>query len=70
MQARLELVQQLWVYFSRLTGLCKVANLLVRPFLIWLFRAAESSGFKSSKLHNSSAETAMTAPQLSNSPQY
>lgn len=37
---------------------------------MWLFSALESSGFNSSKLHRSSADTDMTAPQLSNSPQY
>lgn len=39
-------------------------------FLIWLFSALESRGLRSSKLQSSSPETDMTAPQLSNSPQY
>lgn len=54
----------------RHTGLFSICCLLFRPFLMWLFNALESRGFKSSKLHNSSEETDMTAPQLSNSPQY
>lgn len=44
--------------------------LLFLPFLIWLFSALESSGLSSSKLQSNSFETDMTAPQLSNSPQY
>lgn len=44
--------------------------LLFLPFLMWLFRALESRGFRSSKLQSSSEDTDMTAPQLSNSPQY
>lgn len=44
--------------------------LFLLPFLMWLFRALESRGFSSSKLHRSSEETDITAPQLSNSPQY
>lgn len=44
--------------------------LLFLPFLMWLFKALESSGLSSSKLQSSSDETDMTAPQLSNSPQY
>lgn len=40
------------------------------PFLIWFFRAVESSGLSSSKLHSSSPDTDIMAPQLSNSPQY
>lgn len=43
---------------------------LFLPFLMWLFSALESSGFRSSNEHKSSPETLMTAPQLSNSPQY
>lgn len=54
----------------RHTGLFSICCLLFRPFLMWLFNALESRGFKSSKLHNNSEETDMTAPQLSNSPQY
>ena len=53
-----------------LTGLLSMFCLLLRPFLMWLFKALESRGLSSSKLHNSSSETAITAPQLSNSPQY
>lgn len=52
------------------TGLFNMLCLLFLPFLMWLLRALESSGFKSSKLQRSSADTDMTAPQLSNSPQY
>lgn len=52
------------------TGLLSICCLLFRPFLMWLFKAFESRGFKSSKLQSSSDETDMTAPQLSNSPQY
>lgn len=44
--------------------------LLFLPFLIWLLRALESRGLRSSKLQSSSEDTDMTAPQLSNSPQY
>lgn len=44
--------------------------LLFLPFLMWLFSALESNGLSSSKLQRSSADTDMTAPQLSNSPQY
>ena len=55
---------------KRLTGLFSIFCLLFRPFLMWLFKALESSGFRSSKLHSSSLDTDMTAPQLSNSPQY
>lgn len=44
--------------------------LLFRPFLMWLFKALESSGLSNSKLQSSSDDTDMTAPQLSNSPQY
>lgn len=43
---------------------------LFRPFLMWLFNALESRGLSSSKLHSNSPETDITAPQLSNSPQY
>lgn len=43
---------------------------LFRLFLIWLFNALESSGLRSSKLQSNSPDTDMTAPQLSNSPQY
>lgn len=43
---------------------------LFLPFLMWLFSATESRGLSNSKLQRSSAETDMTAPQLSNSPQY
>lgn len=39
-------------------------------FLMWLFSALESRGLRSSKLQSNSPETDMTAPQLSNSPQY
>jgi hypothetical protein len=53
-----------------LTGLLSMFWRSFRPFLIWRLRALESSGFSNSKLHNSSPETDMTAPQLSNSPQY
>lgn len=56
--------------FGRLTGLLNMLFLLLRPFLMWFFRAVESRGFKSSKLQRSSPETDMIAPQLSNSPQY
>jgi hypothetical protein len=52
------------------TGLFRMWFLLLRPFLMWFLRAFESSGLSSSKLHSSSDETDMTAPQLSNSPQY
>lgn len=55
---------------SRLTGLFNILFLLLRPFLMWLFSALESSGLSSSKLQRSSLETDITAPQLSNSPQY
>lgn len=54
----------------KLTGLLKVLLRLFLPFLMWLFSALESSGFKSSKLQSNSLETLITAPQLSNSPQY
>jgi hypothetical protein len=37
---------------------------------MWLFSALESRGLSSSKLQSNSEETDMTAPQLSNSPQY
>lgn len=37
---------------------------------MWLFSALESSGLRSSKLQSSAEDTDMTAPQLSNSPQY
>ena len=43
---------------------------LVLLFLIWLFNALESRGLSSSKLQSSSPDTDITAPQLSNSPQY
>ncbi len=43
---------------------------LFLPFLIWLFSALLSSGFSSSNEHSNSPETLITAPQLSNSPQY
>lgn len=52
------------------TGLLSICCRLLRPFLMWLLRALESSGFRSSKLHSNSEDTDMTAPQLSNSPQY
>ena len=52
------------------TGLFSMLFLLLRPFLMWLFKALESNGFSSSKLQRSSPDTDMTAPQLSNSPQY
>lgn len=52
------------------TGLLSMLLRRCLPFLICVLRAAESRGFSSSKLHRSSVETAMTAPQLSNSPQY
>lgn len=42
----------------------------LRPFLMCLFNAVESNGFNSSKLQSNSEDTDMTAPQLSNSPQY
>lgn len=54
----------------RHTGLLSIELRLFLPFLIWLFSADESSGFRSSKLQRSSEDTDMTAPQLSNSPQY
>lgn len=50
-------------------GLLSIELRLFLPFLIWLFSADESSGFRSSKLQRSSEDTDMTAPQLSNSPQ-
>jgi hypothetical protein len=53
-----------------LTGELSALFLLFRPFLIWLFSALESSGLRSSKLQSSSELTLITAPQLSNSPQY
>lgn len=37
---------------------------------MWFFKALESRGFRSSKLQSSSSDTDITAPQLSNSPQY
>jgi hypothetical protein len=43
---------------------------LLRPFLMWFFKALESNGLRSSKLQSNSADTDMMAPQLSNSPQY
>lgn len=52
------------------TGLIRALLRLFRPFLMWLFRALESKGLRSSKLQRSSEETLITAPQLSNSPQY
>lgn len=52
------------------TGLFSMLWRLLRPFLIWLFNALESSGFSSSKLQSNSPDTDITAPQLSNSPQY
>lgn len=55
---------------GELTGLFSIWFLLFLPFLIWLFNAFESSGFSNSKLQRSSEDTDMTAPQLSNSPQY
>ena len=55
---------------EQLTGLFSIFCRIVRPFLIWLLRALESRGLRSSKLQRSSPETDMTAPQLSNSPQY
>lgn len=55
---------------ASLTGLLSICCRLLRPFLMWLLRALESRGFRSSKLQSSSAETDITAPQLSNSPQY
>lgn len=54
----------------RRTGLFSMFCLLFRLFLMWLFSALESRGFRSSKLQSSSGETDMTAAQLSNSPQY
>jgi len=54
----------------KLTGLLSICWRLLRPFLMWLLRALESRGLSNSKLHRSSADTDMTAPQLSNSPQY
>jgi hypothetical protein len=48
-------------------------SMLCRLFLLFLiccFSALESRGLRSSKLHSNSAETDITAPQLSNSPQY
>jgi hypothetical protein len=54
----------------QLTGLLSMLFRSFRPFLIWLFNCAESRGFNNSKLHSSSPETDMIAPQLSNSPQY
>lgn len=54
----------------KLTGLLSMLLRRCLPFLMCVLRAAESSGLSSSKLHRSSVETAMTAPQLSNSPQY
>lgn len=53
-----------------LTGLLSICWRLFRPFLMWLFRALESRGLRSSKLQSNSDDTDMTAPQLSNSPQY
>lgn len=54
-----------------LTGLwCIMEVLLLRLFFICCFNAVESNGLSSSKLHSSSPETLITAPQLSNSPQY
>ncbi len=55
---------------SELTGLFTMCFLLCFCFLMCVFKALESSGFRSSKLQSSSALTDMTAPQLSNSPQY
>lgn len=55
---------------KKLTGLFNMLFRLFLPFLIWLFKALESSGFNSSKLQSNSPETDMIAPQLSNSPQY
>lgn len=52
------------------TGLLSRVCLFLRSALMCCFKALESSGFSSSKLQRSSAETDMTAPQLSNSPQY
>jgi hypothetical protein len=56
--------------FPRHTGLLSIWFRLFLPFLMWCLRAFESSGLSSSKLHKSSVDTDMTAPQLSNSPQY
>jgi hypothetical protein len=53
-----------------LTGLFNIFWRLLFAFFMWCFKALESSGFNNSKLHSNSAETDMTAPQLSNSPQY
>lgn len=53
-----------------LTGLFSMLCRLFLPFLMWLLSALESRGFKSSKEQSSSPETLITAPQLSNSPQY
>lgn len=53
-----------------LTGELSMLWRLFLLFLIWLLSALESSGFSNSKLHSNSPETDMTAPQLSNSPQY
>lgn len=54
----------------QLTGELMKFFRLFRCFLMWFFNPLESSGFRSSKLHNSSDDTDITAPQLSNSPQY
>lgn len=45
-----------------LTGLFSMCWRLLRPFLIWLFKALESRGLRSSKLQSNSADTDITAP--------
>jgi hypothetical protein len=57
-------------YLVELTGLLSMLFRLLRPFLMWFFKALESNGLRSSKLQSNSADTDMMAPQLSNSPQY
>lgn len=55
---------------ARHTGELSMLWRLFLLFLMWLLSALESRGLRSSKLQSSSPETDMTAPQLSNSPQY